>query len=184
MVEGGAGPFRWVAAESRAALLGVLTVLLAALSVALTGIGAPLVTEAAPGGIVSFEFAGSAEQAGRIVASWPPEARERATLSLGLDYLYLLVYPAWFSLACALTARRGAGALAAAGLALSWLVLAAGPLDAVENAALLRLMGAAPSDAAARLAWLCAGPKFALVLAASLYLLAAQAALALRRLRS
>lgn len=178
-----AGPFRWVAAEGRGALLAVLTVLLVALSAALAILGAPLVSDAAPNGIVSFELAGSAERAGRIVASWSAHARERAALTLGLDYVYLLVYPAWLSLACLLTARRRSGAWQRGGLALAWLVLAAGLCDAVENAALLRILEAGASPAAARLAWLCAAVKFALVLAAVLYLFGAHVALFLRRAR-
>lgn len=153
--------------QSRALLpLGVLLVVL---SVALLRVGAALFSDAAPQGILSYEFAGDAATAARILASWSSEAREQAMLSLGLDYLYLIVYPAFLSLACARIAVRLGGRLPRAarlGAALSWAVLAAGALDAVENYALIRLLTDGASDTWAGLAWWCAAPKFALVGAA------------------
>ena len=155
-------PFAWVDERSEGTLLAVLAVLLVVLSAALMRIGAPLVTGEAPSGIVSFEFAGTAEGARAILDSWTPRAREHAMLSLGLDYLYLGVYPAFISLACVWTARRIARR---SGLALAWAALLAAPLDAVENAALVWMLVRGPGDAAAALAWACALPKFALVFA-------------------
>jgi hypothetical protein len=175
------GPFAWVPQGRELQLFAGLTLGLALLSVALSAIGGPLVTSAAPAGIVSFELAGEGARAGRILDSWSPFARERAMLSLGLDYLYLVVYPAWFSLACALLARRSAGSLARVGALLCWAVLAAGLFDAVENAALIRMLDAGASEAAAQLARACAAVKFSLLLAAAAYLLAAGAAFAWRR---
>lgn len=153
--------------QSRALLpLGVLLVVL---SVALLRVGAALFSDAAPQGILSYEFAGDAATAARILASWSSEAREQAMLSLGLDYLYLTVYPAFLSLACVRIAVRLGGRLPRAarlGAALSWAVLAAGALDAVENYALIRLLTDGASESWAGLAWWCAAPKFALVGAA------------------
>lgn len=176
------GPFGWVDAAARPRLFLVLSVLLGVLSIALAALGAPLVTAAAPWGIVSYEFAGTAEGAGRVLASWSPAAREHAMLTLGLDFLYLLVYPAWLSLACVFLA--GNGFQPGPGIALAWAVLAAGALDAVENLALIRLLTAGPGDAAAGLAWACAGVKFALVLSAAAYVLAGAVGFGWRRLRS
>ncbi|MBW2281573.1 MAG: hypothetical protein JRG76_18310 [Deltaproteobacteria bacterium] len=173
-----AHPFAWVHERSEGTLLAVLAVLGIVLSVALTRLGAPLVTDAAPTGIVSFEFSGSAAGARAILDTWTPRTREHAMLTLGLDYLYLLVYPAFISLACVWTARRIAPRT---GVALSWGVLLAAPLDAVENAALLWMLIGAPSDSAAALAWVCALPKFALVFAGLGYAGIGQAAARLLR---
>jgi hypothetical protein len=175
------GPFAWAAQGHEGRLFAALTLALALLSIALSAIGRPLITAAAPAGIVSFELAGDAARAARILGSWAPVARERAMLSLGLDYLYLVVYPAWFSLACVLLARRSRGALGRIGALLAWAVLAAGLFDAVENAALIRMLDAGASQAAAQLARTCAAAKFALLLVAAAYLLAAAGAWALRR---
>ena len=176
-------PFSWISETGQRGALLVLTALLVVLSIALSMIGAPLITSAAPRGIVSFEFAGTAETAARMLDSWSPRVREQAMLSLGLDYLYLGVYPAWLALACTRIARRGTPVLARIGRALAWAVLLAAPLDAVENGALIRSVASGASDAMARLAWICAAPKFALVFAGLLYVLVGVCALGLRRLR-
>jgi hypothetical protein len=129
-------------------------------------------TEAAPLGIVSFELAGDVQAAAAMVTAWDVEARVAAGFSLGLDYLFLLLYPASIALACVLVARRLRGlwpALAAAGAWLAWAQLAAGLLDAVENYALLRLLLAPPEAPWPAVAWACAVPKFALVALGLLY---------------
>jgi hypothetical protein len=87
-------------------------------------------------------------------------------LSLGLDYLFLVLYPAFISLACARVAlrlRTGSPGGARLGVMLSWLVPVAGILDAVENYALIRMLIAGPSDLWAGVSWWCATPKFILV---------------------
>jgi hypothetical protein len=163
-------PFDWVVPSSRRRLFWILTALLAGLSLALSALGAPLVTSEAPRGILSFEFAGTHDAAVRMIASWGPQAREAARLTLGLDYLYLVVYPAWFSLGCLLVSAGLADRPARLGLATAWAVWAAGPLDAVENAALLGLLGGASESGLATLAFACAAVKFALVGAAALFM--------------
>jgi hypothetical protein len=175
-------PFDWLSPSRRPAVFAALGVVLLALSALLGALGAPLVTPAAPLGIVSFELAGSAEAAARILDSWPPPERERAALVLWIDFLYLVVYPAWLSLACLFIARRHAGFTARLGESLAWLALAAAPLDLLENLALLRLLAGPTSDAAAALARSAALPKFGLVFTASLYILGAGGALLGRRL--
>ena len=57
------------------------------------------------------------------------------------------------------------------GDALAWGQLAAGGLDALENLALLRVVGGAASEGWPALAAACAGPKFALVGAGFAYLI-------------
>ena len=99
-------PFRWISESAQGRALALLAALLVLLSIALSAVGAALFTEAAPQGIVSYEFAGCAAGAERILGSWSAAAREHAMLSLGLDYLYLLVYPAFISLACVRVSRR------------------------------------------------------------------------------
>lgn len=166
-------PFSWVSERAQPGLLAVLTALFLALSVWLAAVNAPLVGPEAPYGIVSYELAGSAARAEAILASWSAEARAWAMLSLGLDYLYLLVYAAWLSLsALRLSAPLGSG-WRRAGAALAWAVLAAAPLDALENHALVQQIASSASPAWARLAWWCAVPKFALAWLALAYLVVA-----------
>ncbi len=166
----GLHPFGWLSEVGQRHALVMLGAATLVATTFLTVMGGPLRSPAAPLGIVSFELAGGAEAAGEILALWTPGLRRIARLHLWLDFGYLLLYPAFLSLACARTAnarRRGLGRL---GRGLSWGVLAAAPLDAVENLALLAMLEAGPGEAAARLAWACAAAKLALVAAALLYL--------------
>jgi hypothetical protein len=167
-------PFSRLSHAGRRQAFTLLLLLVLALSTFLMVLGEPLRTPAAPQGIVSFELAGSGAAAAAILDSWSPGVRELAMLNLGLDYLYLVAYPALLSLACFGVAgrlRERSAGLARIGIALSWAVLAAGVLDAIENAALIRIVASGPSDALARAAWLAAVPKFALVLAGLAYAL-------------
>jgi hypothetical protein len=174
-------PFAWMTRRAQRRALVWLGALVAACSVALQATSASLATPAAPFGIVSFELAGSAAAAAAILDSWSPRAREEALFSLGLDYLFLVLYPLFLSLACARLAQARSGGAARAGGLLAWAVLAAAPLDAVENAALVALLWQGPGEGAARLAWLCAAPKFALVALALAYAILGLGAALLRR---
>ena len=55
-------------------------------------IGQPLITTAAPAGIVSFELAGTNAHAQLILDFWDTRAKQFAAFSLGFDYLYMLAY--------------------------------------------------------------------------------------------
>lgn len=167
----------------RGVALLALGALVAVLSAWLGALGAPLVTAAAPQGIVSYEFARDAATAGAILASWDSVAREKAMLIQGIDMLYLLAYPAFLSLACRALGDRLGGRFWSVGAPLSLAVLLAAPLDAAENLALIRQLEHGPSEGAAALAAFAAGPKFALVALASLFLLAGLGALGVRALR-
>ena len=177
-------PFDWVRAEAKGRLLGALTVLVAASSALLFVLDRGLVTDAAPNGIVSFELAGSAARAGAILAAWSAEARQVAMLVQGFDYLYLLVYPAWFSLAADRLGGLLGGAWLRFGGGVSWLVLLAAPLDAVENWALVAQLLHGADDTRALVSLACAVPKFGLVALGAGFLLVGGAAFVLGRRRT
>ncbi len=154
--------------SSRAKGRALAAIALASLGVMgfLQVIGAPLVTEQAPLGIVSFEFAGDAATARAMLDSWGEPGRLRAALSLGIDFLFLSLYAAGLALACARVASRltapGSWAERAGGL-LAWAQVLAAGLDAVENVALIRLLLGSSAPLWAPLAWACAAVKFGLV---------------------
>jgi hypothetical protein len=143
-------------------------------SVLLAVVGAPLTTPVVSGGIVTFEFAGAAAEARRIMAAWGAAGVDAAWTQTWLDFLYLATYGPSLALACGLAAgvwaRRGVG-YGRLGVLLSWGALAAAAFDAVENVALLLLLGGAVSDAAAGVAWAAASAKFALIIAGLVYAL-------------
>jgi hypothetical protein len=135
-------------------------------------VNAPLTTGAAPEGIVSFELAGSASRASAILESWGPTQRQVARTGLGLDFLFLMLYPVAISMGCRIGADRIARARprwASVGRTLSRLVLLCVALDAIENAALLHILATGAVQPWAFVAALMAYPKFGLVLAGLAY---------------
>ena len=129
-----------------------------------------LQTPAAPQGIVSFELAGNAQSAGLILASWDANAALHAAFSLGFDYLYMLAYAVMLALAVLWQADGFSGWLRHAGILLAWGMGVAGIADATENYFLWQMLINGPSDTAAMIAHGAALLKFALILAAFLYL--------------
>ena len=161
-----APPLRWLPVAAQRRLLwrfGLIGVAAFATMAALDG---SLRTVAAPGGIVSFELCRTTDACQGMLDSWSIEAKYRAALSLGIDYLAMLSYSVFLALACL---RSAAGAAAVApGIAafaapVAWGQLAAGALDAVENLALIRMLLGAVTDGWALLAWAAASVKFGLV---------------------
>jgi hypothetical protein len=146
----------------RAAIAAVI------LTILLGRIGAPLKTPAAPDGILSYELAGTYERSAAILASWDEPVRESARLSLAVDYFYIVAYALAISLGCAIVAGRLRGRrrdLSTVAVVLSWAILVAGLLDAVENAALLRELASGPGATMARIAMVASITKFTFVAA-------------------
>ncbi len=143
----------------------------------------PLRTGAAPQGIVSFELAGHLDRARAILTAWNPRAKIFAGISLGLDYLFMLLYGLvlwWIIRALALRFPKGS-VFYAVGLffaAIIWLAVAA---DALENYALIRLLTGGLEVSWARLAGFSAQLKFAIVGLGLLYVLVAGMFVLLRR---
>jgi hypothetical protein len=166
-------PFVRLSTRARRGGLLVLAPLAIAMMFVLSGLDASLRTPASPNGIVSFEFAGDVDSAGRMLEAWGDPGRRDAALSLRFDFVFLAAYAPGLALLCAAAADRARAAgshLAAPGAALAWGLLAAGGLDAIENLALLRVLGGSSADAWPALAAACAWPKFALVAAGLVYL--------------
>lgn len=137
-------------------------------------VGAPLTTAAAPAGIVSFEFARDLEGVARILGSWNQQARLHAALSLGLDYVYLLLYAPAIGIAClkaALSWDEKRPGLARVGRWLGWGQGLAALFDSIENLALIRLLLGSSALLWPSLAWIAAILKFGLVLAGLAYAL-------------
>ena len=164
-------PFLWLPEASQRVMFFGSMVLTAILMAAIFATNAPLQNPAAPMGMVSLQLAGSLAAAEAILASWGPAARGWAILNLEIDYPYLLAYATTLGLACLLLARQFVSCryVARLGVLLSWGVMVAMLLDAVENGLLLRLLLGDLRESWAVLAFWCAVPKYALVLAALAY---------------
>ena len=108
-----------------------------------------------------------------MLEAWGSQGRRTADRSLRLDFLFLAAYAPGLALLCAAASDRARAArsrLAPAGAVLAWGQLAAGALDAIENLALLRVLGGSSAGVWPALAAACAWPKFALVAAGIGYL--------------
>lgn len=160
----------------RGRALAFVTLLTLAVWLTLSVANAPLRTPAAPLGIISLELAGSAERVEAILASWGPRQREAAAFGLGLDFLFLLLYPTALSLAAGLAAERLRARSPRAsqwGKAVALSLPLAAVLDAVENAGLWRMMQLGPGGAWPVVVGGAAALKFALVAIGLAYILGA-----------
>ena len=123
----------------------------------------PLRTSAAPNGIVSFELAGTPQNADRMVTSWSPEGKKFAAFGLGLDYLFMPLYAFALSFGILLAAGRHTGWIKSLGAVAGWGALAAPLFDAVENFALFQILLGVYGQRVPALAAFCASVKFGLL---------------------
>ena len=167
-------PFTWMDIQVQKVAFWPLLVFALLLMVIQQVLGRPLITPAAPSGIVSFELAGSLSSAREMLESWGPTGRVYAGLSLGTDYLFLVAYSSAMSLGCVLTLRsfsQRSGFLSAVGAILAWAIFGAALFDSVENYALIQVLLGAKQNLWLALARICAIPKFLIVGLGLLYIL-------------
>lgn len=127
---------------TRAALRALLRITLAlggAVFVALSLIDQGLRTPVAPQGIVSFELCAYGDRCAAMLQAWSPHARDLALLSLGVDYLFMLLYPGAVCLALLLTQSRALGRARTLTRALAGLIWLAALADATENYSLIQM---------------------------------------------
>lgn len=133
---------------------------------------APLITEAASGGIITFELVGTLEGSQAIIQSWEGEAMTWAGLNMGLDFLFLVLYGTTIALACMLLSHRMVNStMKRVGVWLAYGVLVAALLDVIENIALIQLLLGSERASLPLLAKWMAIPKFLLVLLSLLYVI-------------
>jgi len=153
-------------------VLSVLFIITLAMMVIMNMVGAPLINETAPLGIISYEFAGDVPTAQAIIDSWDTNARMSASLSLGLDYLFLVVYSTTIALGCLWSGellKRMNWPLGGLATILAWLLWLAALMDAVENYALIRMLFGSVVSPLPAVAVICAGIKFGLIFAGLVY---------------
>jgi len=103
--------------------------------------------ETSPLGIVSFELCAYQSSCEAITASWQGVTRSMVAKSLGLDYLFMLAYPAAICFGLLLFVSSLPGALQPITVLMAWGVWVAGAADAVENYHLFQmLIGRAAAD--------------------------------------
>jgi len=177
-------PFKWLSTKAQKQVFVVLLIITLAVMGALRFFDGYLKTEAAPNGIVSFEFAGNLAAAKNILASWGPKRAVYAGLSLGLDFLFLFSYAGAIGLGCILAARglsQRMKTFSLLGAPLAWGQLCAALLDVFENVGLIQVLLGAESEFWPSLAFWCAIPKFLIVAAGLLYLVVSVFLLMIRK---
>lgn len=85
-------PYEWLTSKNQKRMFVALLILTLLVMGGLKFLDSHLITEAAPAGIVSFEFAGDIDTAKRILTSWGSQGKVYAGLSLGFDFLFLFSY--------------------------------------------------------------------------------------------
>jgi hypothetical protein len=130
------------------------------LFIALLVINEPLQTSAAPKGIVSFQMAGTLDQASDILASWDSDAMSSARASLWLDFAFAAAYVVSLLLLTRHLSRDRPGVRErTVSRLVRGLFIAAGASDVVENILLLNNLDS-PSDSLSMAATLFALAKF------------------------
>jgi hypothetical protein len=160
--------------KRRSLIFYILLAFTVAVMIGMQFIGSPLQTEAAPAGIVSFEFAGDLSTAQAMIDSWGTQGLAQAGLSLGLDYLFLVAYSATIALGCSIVSRNlhsRFAVLIRLGRVLGLAQFLAALLDALENYALIRILLGSENAIWPQVAYWNAGPKFLIVLMGILYVL-------------
>jgi len=124
-------------------------------------------------GIIEFELARTSEKASEHYGALGESGRDEARTSLYLDYPYLLFYGFLYAAAClvvaARAAERGMRRLAGWGRPAALAGLVGAACDAVENAALLRVLDGHTDQPWPGIAFTFASVKFLLLAAAVAY---------------
>jgi hypothetical protein len=167
-------PFQSIDKGSIGKVLITLTLLTLIFMIMMNWISSPLTNPAAPSGIISYELAGNVDMAYTILASWDVEAKHIASLSLGLDYLFLVVYSTAIGMGCIWASSAfsdGRSFLVTTGVLLAWGQWLAALMDGVENAALLKLLLGDIQSPWPQISRICAIIKFALIALGLIYVI-------------
>jgi hypothetical protein len=124
------------------------------------------------GEIVKFELAKEASVAETIVQDWVAAGKyEKAVQSIYIDFLFIVLYTAGLSVACMFLSRLTRHEiLIRTGYFFSYLVMAAGICDVIENFALLKSLFGTIRTWNTILAYDMAATKFSLIILTILFL--------------
>ena len=167
-------PFDHLSNSARKRLIVITLMMSTILLFAMRTLDTPLKTQTAPSGIVSFELTKNYDASQQILGSWNTEAKINAALSLGLDFLFLIVYALFISLSCiqvGAVLKDDHSIIFSVAVALAWAQFLAAILDAIENLALIHLLLNSSRKWLPCLARWCAIVKFSIVSAGLIFIL-------------
>jgi hypothetical protein len=144
--------------------------------------GAPLsVPSATPIGILNLEFAWNQQKVETVADAWRGQMLTVARNNIYIDFLFIIAYTMFLTLCCKWLAAKHTGKWLVTGEKIAQMVLAAGTFDVAENALMLVSLQGVPNNYTAIITTSFAVFKFALVIVAIGYILAASTALLLKR---
>ncbi len=153
-------PWTRVSPERRSHLLFPLMGLCGLATLWMGWLGQPIDVGLPGSGILALEFCWWDHRCADLMATWSHPSV--ALSGLYGDYLYMVVYAATLGLAVVQARPHLSARWARLGEPLAWCVMLAAGLDALENLALIRLVGGAVGPEAA-VAFVCASIKFAIL---------------------
>jgi hypothetical protein len=134
--------------------------------------GAPLSQPATtPMGILNLEFAWNEVKLAEVKTAWQGPNIQVAQKNIYIDFLFILAYGTFLSLACAAIGKKLGGKMGNLGLQLSKAAIAAAVFDVAENSLMLLSLSQAANNNTALVTTLFAAFKFALALFCILYIL-------------
>jgi hypothetical protein len=124
------------------------------------------------GEVVKFELAKELPVAESIVQEWTASGKmEKAVQSIYLDFLFILLYTSGLSVACVFFSRLTAHeVLMRTGYFFSYLLVAAGICDAIENVAMLKSLHGSIRNWNVILAFDMATTKFSILILSALFI--------------
>lgn len=135
-------PFHNISKTSEKKLTITLLILVIVLIASMKYFDIPLTNEVAPNGIVSFELAKELNVSKSILNSWDTQAKTSAGMSMGLDFLFLIVYASFIALLIHKLNERvwKNSKIYKLGVLLILGMYVAAFFDAIENIALIKLL--------------------------------------------
>ncbi len=137
-----ASPFKSLSRKAEKKTSITLLVLIVILITVMRYFDAPLKNNISTSGIISFELAKDIDQSKAILNSWDAVSKTSAGMSMGLDFLFLIVYSLFISLLIhKLNVKLWKGSLIYnVGTLLILGVFLAAFFDVIENIALIKLL--------------------------------------------
>jgi len=163
----------------------LLTIVLFIFIVIMRYLDSYLITDLSPAGIVSFELAKDVFLSKAIINSWDETARTAAGISMGLDFIFLIVY----SLFIAVLIQKlnnsiwKNNSIYVLGKILVVAILIAAIFDAIENVALIKLLLGDVNEIWSSTAFYFASLKFILILCCIIYIIINAMILLIKRIK-
>ena len=159
-------PYQKLAAVRHNPLLAVLLIATGLLFAGAAVAARPLINDAAPLGLLSYELGGSVKEAITILDSWHDGHRIRAGFALGFDFLFMFSLTNLLALAAVRAAYRTQSEnprLASVGPALAWGQWIAGTLWIAQNLLLFTMLSGPVTSPRPEVVYWCGTIKFSLL---------------------